>query len=210
MEAKFLKANNTYSCRCLIYSLFYLKNTIEIGCFAICALASGILYSRIIRVLRQSKSTSRGNKIANAFIFMWFSWIICVIPFLGVDLYASWLMDSSTDFSLFGRMQEAPDFFEEKVLTTLNGFGGNDYSLWTKQTQVAYGLHFAATSVKHSCGFINSIVLIAILHPFRTPVTRMYDKIKNLLWKQPMGNVEWTLWKAEPKDCKKIKLKRNL
>ena len=167
--------------------MFYLKNAIEFSCFTISALISGMLYKSVIQVLRQSKQNIRGKKIANAFVFLWFSWISCVLPFLLVDLYACRLMDLSAIHNKAGRYMEPPHFFYEQATTTLLGEGG-DYTYWSTSKQVASGLHSAATSLKHSYSFINSIILIVILRPFREPITRVHSKVKRLLGGEEASN----------------------
>ena len=158
-------------------------------CFALCAIPTGILYAGVIRVLRQSKQNVKGKKIANAFIFLWLSWLFCVLPFLAVDLYACRLMDLNSFARQFGRWYEPTGFFDHQAQTTLLGQGG-DYTQWNKSTQVASGLYTAASSLKHSYGFINSIVLIVILNPFRQPIVRVCSKVKGFVCStsQPMKN----------------------
>ena len=75
-----------------------------------------------------------------------------------------------------------PGLFLEPV--DFGAYVKNDYLSWQQQkTRLLVGINTSFRVLKHSYGFINSILLIVMIRPLKEPTVDLIVKVKNLFKK---------------------------
>ncbi len=59
--------------------------------FCPAAVISGILYTRVLLVLRTTRTDRRKKVISIAFVLLWLSWVVLTVPYILLETILRWL-----------------------------------------------------------------------------------------------------------------------
>ena len=143
---------------CLMSRKRYAQASIDVATFAICASLSGFLYLRVIISLKNMRQNNRVKILSRAFAILWVTWVL--------------LVGATPIFNVY----------MTKHITQYNenyAIGPSDFSVFASQrghiwrhvkNKILVNLEVIFMSTKHSYAFVNSILLIVLLRPFRQPI----------------------------------------
>ena len=119
-----------------------------------------------MKLVRQS---TRSKRLTKTFVFLWVSWVVCVMPQVLLDLYLTKFKIDSRNFEHDFTTWDTDDFLTELVTLNQN---------WNSKSKAVITLHAIFRAMKHAYGFINSLLLILLLRPFRVPLSNFVGKIR--------------------------------
>ena len=164
---------SSFQCKWWSWHCNTLNNrALEIGLraavFVPAALLSGFLYLQVIQQLKAGPQNDRKAVLSRAFIFLCISWVVCVAPYQALEVY---YLDFRTNYfdplNHHQLLDKSPMDF--KQLSQRDNFYYN-----AKQKTFILVEGFLAVLL-FSYGFLNSLLLLILLKPFREPIKKLVD-----------------------------------
>ena len=149
-------------------------------CFTGCASVSGLLYYRVVKRIRSgANQNDRKRRLVRAFAFLYISWILCTLPFLVTQTYIYNFIQLYTEEQIAGYKREGSpfhgpeDFYQFYIANSLLDMP--DHLLVVHKTETV------SRVVKHSYGFINSVLILILIRPFQQLAADSLKTIKSLV-----------------------------
>ncbi|XP_075248818.1 uncharacterized protein LOC142341615 [Convolutriloba macropyga] len=153
---------------CIIESKPYLKHGMQISVTLISIAISGLFYFKIVQAFKTIRQTPRSKTLTKAFIFLWVSWVVCVLPSLIFETYMTHVKLSKSHYYTYYTWDT------NEFLMEMSKIYGN----WNSYMRTLAAINPIFRVLKHSYGFINSLLLIILLRPFKEPVQDLIRRLK--------------------------------
>ena len=136
--------------------------------FSVAAVTSGVFYFMVIRTLLTTQQNARKVALVRAFLSLYVLWLVCFIPYDVLELYylsSEALRDEDLkDF--------APVYFKEFV--NENQQPDRPFFYFQGLAKRFIIVEACLGNLRVAFGFLNSVILLVLLKPFREPPKKIY------------------------------------
>ncbi len=168
---------------------------LRLSILAPAAVLSGFLYILIILRLRTCRQNGRTVALVRAFMFLWCSWMICVVPYQVVELYFLTFRKRYLYFLNMRSIFDKSPWGFKRLFHMGNSSYAGDMKKFVIVEAVLGALMF-------SYGFFNSLLLLILLKPFREPVKKIV-RLASRKWRHKLQVSHNTFVKSLQKNLEK-------
>ena len=106
--------------------------------------------------------------MARAFVLLWVSWLICVLPYQGIEVFYLWFRTKyASQLEYRKQIDLAPREFKNLIEM--------DNTLYSGDAKAFVIVEALLSVIMFSYGFFNSLLLLVLVKPFREPVTVLLE-----------------------------------